>query len=198
MQVNKKRWEKAQVWETAWHGAAINSFGEEEKQLLYANRMGLKLHHNGKSPYNIECSNLDIIDIGGGPSSLLLKALNGNRLGVVDPMRMPEWVGLRYDAAGINHVRRAGEDLEASGYDEAWIYNVLQHTEDPEAVILNARSAAKLIRIFEWIDTPTNVGHIHTLTEQNLNEWLGGYGKVEQLTGQAGCYGKCYYGIFPT
>jgi hypothetical protein len=82
--------------------------------------------------------------------------------------------------------------------DEVWIYNVLQHTQDPALVIENAKAAGEIIRIFEWINTRVNVGHPHSFTEESLNELLGGYGKVETLNGQANCYGDCYYGIFPT
>ena len=87
-----------------------------------------------------------------------------------------------------------------TGYDEVWLYNVLQHTQDPEKIIRNAQRAGRIIRIFEWIETriSINEGHPHSFTEQQLNEWLGGEGKVETLNGQANCWGKCYYGIFPT
>ena len=84
------------------------------------------------------------------------------------------------------------------GFDEAWIYNVLQHTENPKKVIENAQRVANTIRIFEWVNTGINIGHIHNLTESKLNEWLGGYGKVETFNGQWNCYGKAYYGIFPS
>jgi len=191
------KWDEAQDWERHWWDNCINTYGEEEKQLLYANRMGLQTFHNKKSPYNFDLGGISVLDIGGGPSSLLLKCVN--MLGtVVEPLELPTWVLLRYDTAGIKFHRIAGENLDMTGYDEAWIYNVLQHTRDPQQIVENARHAAKLIRIFEWIDMPTNEGHLHTLTESNLNDWLGGEGKVEQLAGQANCYGLCYYGIFPT
>ena len=80
-------------------------------------------------------------------------------------------------------------------YDEVWIYNVLPHCENPEEIIKIAKEKGKLIRIFEWIDTPIGKGHLSSLTEKQLNEWLGGEGKVEQLNGIA--HGKAYYGVFP-
>ena len=91
-----------------------------------------------------------------------------------------------------------GEELKETGWDEAIIYNVLQHTESPEKVIAQARKAVNVIRLFEWIDRPATDGHLHILTEAQLNQWLGGEGKVENFTGQNGCYGKAYYGVFPT
>lgn len=189
-------WNTAQNWEKDWHGTCQNTYGEEEKQLLYANRMGLRTFHNGKSPYNFDLEGKSVIDIGGGPCSLLLKCVNGKRLTVVDPLEFPGWVGLRYVIAGIDHQSIKAEDIIETGYDLALIYNVLQHTDNPDIIIKNALRVAKEVRIFEWIDTPTNEGHPHTLTEEKLNKWLGGEGKVEVLNGQANCFGKCYYGIF--
>lgn len=49
--------------------------------------------------------------------------------------------------------------------------------------------------IFEWIETGVNIGHLHTLHAKDLDSWLGGTGKVENIN-QAGCVGLCYYGVF--
>lgn len=189
-------WQKAQQWEQSWWGNCVNTYGEETKQLLYAAKMGLKTFHDGKSPFNIDMGGARVLDIGGGPSSLLLKCVNVHGT-VIDPLPVPEWVKLRYEVADISHLFVRGEDCDAGGYDECWIYNVLQHTENPEKVIHNARHAAELIRLFEWIDTPTNEGHPHSLSKDVLDRWLGGEGKVEHLNNVNTCTGKAYYGIFP-
>ena len=216
------KWTEAQEWEQDWWGTCCNVLGEEMKQLLYANRMGLDVFkfHDGKSPYNFDLGGISVVDIGGGPCSLLLKCVNFSRAKVIDPLEFPAWVLARYEAAGIEFERMRGEGLDVFGsgaisrlaswdaerhwtapdvggkFDLALIYNVLQHVEHPQLVIEGARAKADLIRIFEWISTPVNVGHLHTLTEGKLNEWLGGEGKVETLTGQAYCWGRCYYGVF--
>jgi len=191
-------WSSAQEWEQDWWGDCTNTYGEETKQLVYADCMGLVFHHDGKSPYNIDVNGMTILDVGGGPTSILLKCNNFERAKVVDPMTMPAWVLMRYKVAKIGFERKCGEDLTETGWDECWIYNVLQHTQDPQTVIFNMQKAAKLIRLFEWIDTPTNVGHPHRLTRKKLDVWLKGEGKIEVLKGQNTCKGKAYYGIFPT
>lgn len=198
-----EKWNKAQEWESKWWDSCINTYGEEEKQLLYADRMGLKFFHNRKSPYNIDMQGCSVLDVGGGPVSLLLKCVNVGGGTVIDPLEVPQWVLDRYLSAEIAMIQIPAEKMldptdDILLYDEAWIYNCLQHTEDPEKVIDNAKRMAKLIRIFEWLDTGTNVGHPHEFTNDQLDEWLGGEGKVERLSGEAECYGKCYYGIFPT
>jgi 2-polyprenyl-3-methyl-5-hydroxy-6-metoxy-1,4-benzoquinol methylase len=200
-------WKKAQAWEADWHNNCANSLNEELKQLAYAVRMGLTFTKDPKTPYNLDLQGKSILDIGGGAYSLLLKAVNFKRAVVAEPIDHPKWVIGRYESMGIEFWNIPGEELDKSNkyfltrnlevFDEVWIYNVLQHTLDPDKIVSNARKLSKLIRIFEWVDTPINVGHIHTLTEENLNKWLHGEGKVENIR-ELSAVGKCYYGIFPT
>lgn len=146
-----------------------------------------------------------ILDIGGGPVSMLLKTEEFERAIVIDPCEYPEWVKARYQAAGIEFYKIAGEDLLTPGMidelqefppvDEIWIYNVLQHTQDPEKIIDNARKLAKTIRIFEWINTEITAGHPHSLSQEKLDLWLGGHGTIENLN-RNNCFGWAYYGVF--
>jgi len=160
--------------------------------------MGIEFFHDRKSPYCIDAKGLSILDIGGGPTSLLLKCINLGQGVVVDPLPVPEWVLARYEVAGIEYRQHLAEIPLPLGFDECWIYNVLQHVDDPELVIIEARKAAKLIRLFEWVNASTNIGHLHILTKARLDAWLGGEGKTEELVGQHNCYGRAYYGVFPT
>ena len=195
--MKKNGWQEAQKFEKDWWNFS-NTFGEEMKQLLYAEKMGLKTFHDGKSPFNFDIGNKSVLDIGGGPVSLLLKCKNVETGVVIDPLKIPKWVKERYKEANIHSFLLKGEEVEKWGFkfDEIWIYNCLQHTENPKKIIKNAKKIGKLIRIFEWIDIPVCEGHPHELTEKKLNKWLGGEGKVEVLKGQNTCFGKCYYGIF--
>jgi 2-polyprenyl-3-methyl-5-hydroxy-6-metoxy-1,4-benzoquinol methylase len=194
-------WEDDQEFERTWWGECSNTFTEEIKQLSYAYKMGLTAYANaGKWP----CYNLvgrSVLDIGGGPTSMLLKCENkGLASRVEDPCDYPDWIKARYASVGIGYGRTRGEELQYPQYtsgiwDEVWIYNVLQHVEDPELIITNARKVAPVIRIFEWIDLPHHEGHPQELKEENLNKWLGGIGTTEWLD-ENNCYGRAYYGVF--
>lgn len=192
-------WEEATKWEAEWHGNCVNSLGEEYKQIAYARRMGLKPFHNGKSPFNFNLNGASVLDIGGGPYSLLLKCENRGTCVVADPCDYPSWVNQRYIMAGITLAKVKGEDLDKVSpghpFDEVWIYNCLQHTEDPEKIVQNARKLGKIVRLFEWIETGVADGHLHNLTEEKLNAWLGGTGKVERINENT-AVGLCYFGIF--
>lgn len=190
-------WQDDQEFEKEWWGNCSNTFTEEVKQLTYAYKMGLEAYSDrGKWP----CYNLDgkrVLDIGGGPVSILLKCQNLGDSTVLDPCRYPSWIRERYSAAGIEYIRGMGENFSdyPDQYDEVWIYNVLQHTKDPEAIIKNAIKAAPTIRIFEWIDMPPQIGHPQELKEDDLNRWLGGVGTTEWLN-ENNCQGRSYYGVF--
>lgn len=190
-------WAEDSNWERDWWGNCANTTREELLQIAYATRMGLALTPTDRTPYNIDMGGKSVLDIGGGPVSLLLKCVNVEGV-VTDPCNYPAWIAQRYRAAGIGYFEFEGEHIAALGrFDECWIYNCLQHTTDPALIIKNARAAAKTIRIFEWIDAGIGIGHPHNLTEQRLNEWLGGQGSVEHFR-EHGADGACYYGAFQT
>jgi len=154
--------------------------------------------HNNKTPYIFDLGGKSVLDVGGGAYSLLLKCVNFKRATVVDPCSYPSWIYQRYDAGSIESVVSSGEDLlkrELGIYDEVWFYNVLQHTKKPEKIIKNILASGKIVRMFEWIETGVAKGHPINLTKNNLDLWLKGVGKVEQLN-EGGCVGLCYYGIF--
>jgi hypothetical protein len=187
---------KDDQFERDFWGDCTNTYGEETKQLVYATRMGLKhvFDKDRKSPFNFNIKGRSVIDIGGGPTSLLLKCLNRGACSVVDPLPFPPWVHWRYEAAGINVLPMRGEDITHLGrYDEVWIYNCLQHTDNPKLVLMNAMQRAPTIRLFEWIDIPPHPGHPHMLTRGFLEATLGVTGNVEQLN-EAGCVGRAFFG----
>lgn len=191
-------WKDEQHWESDWWGDCNVTFWEETKQLEYAAKMGIEaLVILGKYPY-YDFKVKSIIDVGGGPISMLLKAKEKGDYTVVDPCDYPDWCMARYKESGVTYIKEMGEKLPLDKkYDLALCYNVLQHVENPELIIQNMRKVAKEIRICDWVNTPAMPGHPHTLREEKLNEWLHGEGKVEQIN-KNGCHGQLYFGIFPT
>ncbi len=189
-------WVSPQKYEQDWWGNCANSFGEEAKQITYANRMGLVNEpRDGRWPV-YDLRGLSVVDLGGGPASMLLKCVGGNGV-VVDPCPYPEWVAQRYQAAGIDYRVEEAEGLRLSArFSECWIYNVLQHVVDPERVIASARANGYTLRIFEWLETPPSDGHPHTLHADDMNRWIGGIGQIGYVD-ENGATGLAYWGCFP-
>lgn len=191
-------WNLSQEYERKWWGDACNTFAEETKHLTYAYKMGLTCFTGAGMWPCYDLNGTRVLDIGGGPTSILLKCQRRGPSRVADPCNYPLWVKYRYYEAGIEFSPIKGEDLSwGREWDEVWCYNVLQHTEDPELIIMNARRMAPVIRLFEWIDIPPHQGHPQELKEESLNKWLGGEGRTEQLN-ENGCNARAYYGVFPT
>jgi hypothetical protein len=199
-----------------------NTLGEELKQLVYARYMGLTVEPGGPGLV-IDLKGKAVLDIGGGPVSLLLKCIGRSRsCMVVDPGKWPKWVMRRYRTAGIGYAWTRAESLTESPlhwthtdlmtqeethgeviFDEVWIYNVLQHVDDPELVIANARKAADLIRIFEWLDVPAYEGHPHELKADELLGYLGSnWAQFDRYTirdvDEDGAVGRAFFGAFST
>jgi hypothetical protein len=192
-------WIEDQEWERQWWGDCTNTFAEETKQITYAHRMGMIMRPDISHWPRYELQDQSIIDIGGGPTSLLLKCDYSKRSVVADPCTYPRWVMDRYQLKGIEFVQMQGERLielfEEDEFDEAWMYNVLQHTFNPELIIKNAKKISKCVRIFEWINIPPCPGHPSELKEHLLAEWLGGKGEVA-CPNENGCNQMAFYGVF--
>jgi hypothetical protein len=185
-------------FEMAFHGDCTRSFGEETKQRLYMRYIGIPEVITWRSPLNYDFGGRSVIDIGGGPCSVLLKGENLKpRSVVVDPGNYPDWVLMRYFQAGIVWLRHQGENIDVdldvtAHFDLALIYNCLQHCDSPWKIIANARAVAEQLKIFEWIDIPPHEGHPHCLRAADLERWTGQKGEVVELHGEYGCSGRAW------
>ena len=179
------------TFEMDYWGNCCNTFDESQKHYVYARYMGLDRTH-----YSFDVHGKSILDIGGGPDSMLLKTINLNFGLVVDPIEYPSWTIMRYRAHNIGVSVIRGEDLVCDGWDEVWIYNCLQHCDDAERVIHNALMAGNKLRIFEWINVPPHDGHPIMLTKELLDKWIGLPGGQVVHLAEQGCYGTAFYGVY--
>lgn len=200
---------EAQAEELAFWNTPGAELGEQLKQLTYAKYLGLDFVHDGNSPYVIDKTGLKIVDIGGGPVSLLLKTIAKQRI-VVDPCDFSDWVDNRYEANSIYRIQIEGEyflkDIINLGLenrvDEIWMYNVLQHTEDPKKIFDNIYKSLRksgTFRFFDWVDTPTNTAHPISLTYNELSAWLAeSYDQplIQTNINENGANGTIAYGVF--
>ena len=180
MTTNEAQWEDAQAGEVGYWGNCLGmrAWGEFVKQEMYGREMGV-FDDYGDNGGELDMRGKSVLDVGGGPVSMTLRCYNAHMLVVVDPINWPASVYRRYRRHDISFVRAPGEELPSGGlYDEVWIYNVLQHVQDPLKVLANARQHIKedggVLRIFEWLWIPADTCHPHVLTpELLLNGLLG-------------------------
>jgi hypothetical protein len=192
-------WDKENQWEKSWWGNCGNTFGEETKQISYAKYMGLSwrtdIYDGSKVWLNVK--NVSVLDIGGGPCSILLKTRDV-RGTVVDPCDYPEWTEDRYLQCGIRVLKMKAEgvvpNLFTPRFDECWIYNCLQHVSDPELIARNVLELARTIRIFEPVNVPISDGHPQFLTKERLDFMFNTDCPVLDID-ENGFKATAYYGV---
>jgi len=182
------RWAEAQKHEADYWGNCLGmrAWGEFVKQEMYGREMGLFEEYGKDEKGNDLLGELDVrgrnvLDIGGGPVSMTLRCINAGRLFVADPLSWPASALRRYANYGIKFIQCPAEELPEPGdkglFDEVWMYNVLQHVDDPQKVMQNAiRHIAPggKFRIFEWIYIKADKCHPHVLSPEMLLEGLTG------------------------
>jgi hypothetical protein len=185
-------WHAAQEWERGWWMTARDQHASEVEKNDFVSKM-LFLHDGAPEK--------SVIDIGCGPLSLLLRYPVKNGAGL-DPIHYGD-LEEAYSAKGIRRIIKCGEDLSpADGmYDEAWIYNCLQHVKDPKKIIENALTVANTVRIFEWTYIKPYTGHLHELTPALLSEPFkkAGWHTLMTTSGflnHGGLNGDYFMGIF--
>ena len=185
--------QKQLEYQTQFWGDCINTYKEEEKHFVYGKLMGLQ-----QSGDRFIIPNIRILDIGGGPVSLLLKCEGLSKGRVLDPIDFPDWTKDRYKSRGIDVTVGTGEDHVFEGYDEVWIYNTLGFVDDPKKLVENAFKSANTVRVFEWITLDKDKVR-NQFSEDELNELFAitesDNGRVVDLK-QKGCFGTVYYGVF--
>ena len=101
-------WKIAQKNEREWWGKCANTYFEEEKQLKYAEKMGLQRTPNSQTPYVYDMDGKTVLDIGGGPTSILLKCVNVHGT-VIDPLEFPAWTLAWGELCGPGRCKSSGE-----------------------------------------------------------------------------------------
>ena len=185
-------WKHHNKWEEDWWGDCSNTFEEQLKQEVYIHYM--KLDQFAIPGHWFDMRGKSIIDIGGGPISILLRCKNFSKAVVVDPCPFPMWVTRRYNLHSITHIRKLAENYAPPiRFDEAWLYNCLQHVLDPEKVVNLAKNAKK-VRVFEYCNIGVCEGHPHNLTKELLDKLFDRQGLTEWHDGLV--HGVIYFGVF--
>jgi hypothetical protein len=97
---------------------------------------------------------------------------------------------------GIGIVQKKAEELTFGQCDEVWLFNVLQHVEDPGKIVENAK-LARCVRFFEPINYGVDACHLHNLTLEMFQDWFGEvnyYPKNEKAI--AFHQWECAYGVW--
>lgn len=185
-------WQKAQQFEKNWW---MNARQYHSQEIVKGDIVGrLMLVDKGVQK--------SVIDIGCGPFSLLQRVPVGGKCVALDPIYYDD-LEKEYERQGVERLVKCGEDLSPSDgtFDEAWIYNCLQHVKDPLKILENAMNVSSTVRLFEWTHIPPYEGHLHELTPEVLvfpfkkNRW-NTVMETRGFLNHSGLNGNYYMGIF--
>lgn len=156
----EEEWKKAQAFEKNWW---LTTPGWHHEEIRKGDIVGRMMLVDKGVPQKT------VIDIGCGPFSLVQRVPVKDSV-CLDPI-FYDHLEAGYINRGIKRLYKCGEDLTpADGtFDEAWIYNCLQHVKDPQKIIENAMNVASVVRIFEWTYIPPYEGHLYELTPEMLS-----------------------------
>lgn len=190
MNIDTATWNDAQAHELEYWGNCLGmrAWGEFVKQEMYGREMMLFEDYGKDWQGELNMQGASVLDVGGGPVSMTLRCVDSDRLVVVDPCGWPDSSHRRYARYGIKFIQSQGEELDTisprlGSFDEVWVYNVLQHTQNPQEVINQSLACLKQngkFRIFEWLNIPADTCHPHVLTAEWLLNMLSGL-KVVKL-----------------
>lgn len=155
--ISQERWESAQSGE-------INHYQYDDEE-NYKNAALTILSGYFKIDTENDLVGKKILESGGGcyPASYFCSGLKKSVN--VEPLceEFPEQIKSKLSAKNIEYVSTPFEDYKTNiKFDEVWFFNVLQHVKDPVLQIENAKRIAKIIRVFEPIDTAINNEHPHS------------------------------------
>jgi hypothetical protein len=170
----RAEWVNAQVGERRFHCDDVEGWGthataaarrvqEAQMRHWYAGMLGI--------PVEVDPAH-SVTDFACGPESLLLTYPQAAEMVAVDPLLFLPEDEARYAAAGVRRVVSPMEHY-AGETDEVWMYNCLQHVLDWDAALRVAcRTARHTLRLFDWVDVPTDALHLHTLEESKMRSVL--------------------------
>ncbi len=214
LKANEKSWEQGMVVENrGWQFHDPNLYAENDFVSLTGHYTFAKLmelikdyatpdYEQNRMKFEEKIYDLQgksVVDIAGGPVSLLLRCKNYSRAFVVDPGDFPDYISDRYKANNIEWVKLPAEQFEYPTYvDEVWFYNALQHVYDPFVILDKAKKNSDIIRLCEGLGTAVSINHPQTLTEPELEAILG----VGQITypedPSPSPRGRFFHGVFHT
>jgi hypothetical protein len=161
--ISLERWQQAQVAEAKYHKDPLDKLlsNYKESYRQYFKWLGIEHNLNGKKIIEIGCANIPALHFCTNYTGVIIEPLPSDILQSL-VKDMP-----------VTLIKDPAEYVDLSGYDEVWLFNVLQHVIDPKLLVENMKKIAKCIRYFEPVNMGTCVHHPHGFTMDDFIELFG-------------------------
>lgn len=193
MKIDRKRWEQAQISEISHH--RFSNIDIEK----YKNYYETLFNFLGK-----EESRDSVVEVGPAFHPALCYNEVKNKI-VVEPMfdSFPDTVKNYYYQNRIAVIRKQFEEIEekdiemlASNSREVWLFNVLQHVQDPDLIVNKCKEYFTVIKFFEPINTPIDTCHPHTFDLEWFKQHFGDCTNLYTGTNKEFHKAHCAYGKY--
>lgn len=185
-------WERANEIESNYWGIFTAELMTLKHQELYIDALNIRSDYFDVIDNSLNFSDKKILDVGGGPASLLLRTNNtkGNCHDgiiegvIIDPVIITEHQLDRYKYFNLNFINDKGENIDLyyndkNHFDETIIYNCLQHVENPIEILDKITHISKRIRLSEPINASTDEAHLHEFTSKYFDDYFINFNKIK-------------------
>jgi hypothetical protein len=189
--IDDNRWESAQIGEKIYHiQDSVEKSYESYKNSYpyYFKYLNIDTNLSGKS----------VVEIGPARIAGLLFCTNYSKSYIIEPTPY-EGIDYLYENKNIEIIKEKAESCNFPYVDEVWIFNLMQHVQDPDKLIEICKKHSKIIKFFEPIDLPTNNEHPYSFSLEDYKNYFGDCVKVYSFNGEIGFHqAKCAYGVYKT
>ncbi|MGA1048491.1 MAG: hypothetical protein ACO3UU_10790, partial [Minisyncoccia bacterium] len=110
--ISLDRWLIANEWESKyWDLEVYLDVHQIQTQYTFAYYMGLFNYRTTPNIHVFDLQGKSILDVGGGPYSILLKCINYKKAKIIDPCKFPEWIYQRYKSKNIEFENIMAENM---------------------------------------------------------------------------------------
>lgn len=187
--ISDDRWYQAQIGEKEHHIHEDIEKSYNHYRVSYGHYfkyLGIDCDLKGKS----------IIEIGPARISSLLFCRNFSKSYIIEPT-IYENVEHLYTDSNIVLVRERAENFDFPTVDEVWLFNLLQHVQDPDLIVKKCKDAANIVRFFEPIELDTDMLHPFSFSRQDFVEYFGDCVTDYVSIGESNFHqARCVYGVF--
>ena len=181
-------------WNLAQHG---EKFGHIEK-VVEQSYADFKINYGYYFEYlninNTDLKQKSIAEIGCARISSLFFCNNYSKSYVIEPTQYPE-ADKYYEGKDIVKIHERAEVCNFPKVDEVWMFNLLQHVQNPDLLIKKCKQNSKIIRFFEPIDYEINEQHPFKFSFDDFKNYFGDC--VQLYHGRPGFHqANCAYGIY--
>lgn len=189
--ITEKRWKEAQEKEIHHH--LVESLDHSFHHYSIAYQKYFK--YLGINSLDLEGKS--IVEIGPAIIPSLLFCENYSKSYIIEPIEYPQTNHLYKDKLNISFIREPAEKCKFPEVDEVWIFNLMQHVQDPDLLIKVCKENSKIIRFFEPIDYPVSIDHPFSYSFEDYVDYFGSCVREYKPNELEGFHtSRCAYGIY--